>query len=151
MNFPYTAYSVEPTPTQPDVTVVYRPVIAIRIVGPAGETRFRGLLDSGADETVLPKALADVVGVVVDPLQTGTADSASGPMAVNYGRVTLELEKGRERYRWNTMVAIADQPWQEAILGHIGFLRHFDVEFRGEKRDVRLKRNRLPFESLGRK
>jgi hypothetical protein len=104
MNVPYTCYEIEPTPSQPGVTEIYRPVIPFRVIGPAAAAVFYGLLDSGADETMLPQALADLVGIVLDPSQTGTALTASGEMAVTYADVTFEIGQGRGKRRWRATV-----------------------------------------------
>lgn len=145
VNFRYGRYMVEPTPGRPGVSVVYRPIIPLRVVGTAGGATVYGLLDTGADETLLPQVVSDLVGIVVDPRHTGTILSASGEMTVTYGTVILEFGQGRERQRWQTMVGVVQQPWQEALLGHAGFLRYFDVTFLGGKREVRLSRNKVPF------
>lgn len=145
MKFPYAQYQVEPTPSDPGVTVIYRPVIPFRASSDAAGTVFYGLLDSGADETMLTRALAEAAGIVADTSQTSVAMSASGEIPVVYGRATLEVGRGKERFRWKTTVGIVDQPWQEAILGRRGFLQFFDVTFRGGKQEIILKRNRVPF------
>jgi hypothetical protein len=88
--------------------------------------------------------MADLVGIRIDPAQTGTVFSASGELEVVYGRVTLEIGRGRGRHRWVATVALADQAWQEAALGHLGFLRYFDASFLGGRREVRLRRNAVP-------
>jgi hypothetical protein len=141
MRFPYTAYEVESTPAQPHISVVYRPVIPFRVVGTGGAAVFYGLLDSGADETILPRAMAEFVGAVINPSQTALATSASGEMTVAYGKVTLEVGKGRGRYRWRAIVGVVDQPWEAAILGPAGFLHYFNAAFSWQKREVRLMRN----------
>ena len=143
MNFPYAAYEVEPTPSQPEESIIYRPIIPFRLTGSAGAAVFYGLLDTGADETLLPRAMAELVDVAVDLSPATTMLSASGEVEVVYGQVTLEVGRGRGRYRWQGTVGIVDQPWEEAVLGHAGFLRYFDVTFFGERREARLKRNRL--------
>lgn len=141
MKFSYRAYEVEPTAAQPNIAFVYRPVIPFRIIGSAAAVICYGLLDSGADETILPRAMADLVGIHVDTKQTSVATSASGEMTVAYGDATLEVGKGKGRYRWRTTVGVVDQPWQEAILGHAGFLHYFDALLSWGKSEIRLTRN----------
>ena len=147
MKFPYTQYDVEPTPSQPGVSVVFRPVIPFRLTGATAGAVFYGLLDSGADETLIPKEIADHIGVESISDQTGTILSASGEMPATYGAVSIEFGPESERYRWRAVVGIVDQPWKEALLGHIGFLRYFDVTFLGDDRAVQLARNTVPLPS----
>lgn len=147
MKFPYGQYDVEPTPSQPGVTVVYRPVIPVRLIGVSAAAVFYGLLDSGADETLIPQEVANLVGAERVSDQTGMILSASGEMPVTYGAVTIEFGLGPERYRWRATVGIVDQPWKEALLGHIGFLRYFDVTFLGGHRESQLTRNTVALPS----
>ncbi|MEX0678230.1 MAG: aspartyl protease family protein [Pirellulales bacterium] len=144
MRFAYGRYEVEPTPSQPGAAIIYRPVIPIRVIGFGADAVFYGLLDTGADETLLTEEMAELVGMEVDASRTAIVTSASGEMSVSYGDVTLEVGRGRARYRWRTTAGVVKQPWREAILGHMGFLRYFDVTFFGETREVRLTRNAMP-------
>lgn len=148
MNFPYTPYEVEPTPSQPGITIIYRPIIPVRLTGSIGTAVLYGLLDTGADETILTRAMAELVGIITEPLKTATVMSASGEMTVEYGEVIFEFGRGRGKAQWRAVVGIVDQPWAEAVLGHTAFLRYFDATFFGGKREVRLKRNgvKLPSE-----
>lgn len=145
MKFRYGRYEVDPTPAQPGVTVVYRPVIPLRLIGQSGGATFYGLLDTGADETLIPAAMAELVGLAVDPAQTSIVLSASGEMRVRYGEVTIEAGQGKVLHRWRTTVGVVEQTWNEALLGHAGFLRYFDVTLCGAKREVQLRRNTAPF------
>ena len=141
MRFPYVQYEVDPSPAEPGVIEVFRPVIPIRLIGRASSRLVRGLLDTGADESVIPMEFADRIGVIEAAVPDGTVLSASGEMPVTYGTLIIELASGVEHYRWNAVVGIVDQPLREALLGNIGFLRYFDVTFFGERREVRLTRN----------
>jgi len=53
VNFPFGQYEVAPSTAEPDLTVVFRPVIPVRVIGPASAAVIYGLLDTGADQTVL--------------------------------------------------------------------------------------------------
>jgi len=144
VNFPYGQYEVAPSTADPDLTVVFRPVIPVRVIGPAGAAAFYGLLDTGADQTVLPKALADLIGVTGNPARAATLLSASGEMSVTYTNVAFELGRGRGKVYWSATVAIIEEAWQEVVLGHAGFLEYFDATFFGVRRQVRLRRNTRP-------
>lgn len=53
MRFPYQGYPVRGIGAAYQ-TLVYRPTVPIRILGPGGEAVAYGLLDTGADDTLLP-------------------------------------------------------------------------------------------------
>ena len=121
------------------------PIIPFRVISDQGDAVLYGLLDTGADETLLPMAIAEVLGVNLDPRNRGTVLSASGEMSVVYGDISLEIGRGRARYRWHTTVGFLSQPLEEALLGHRGFLQYFDVSFLWVRKEIRLHRNAEPF------
>ena len=134
MKVKYKTYSVVPTATVPD-GIVHRPEIAIRIVGPARSTRVLALLDSGADETILPLDVAKRLDVRLSVESESHAIGVTGhPLSLMPGEVELEIAFGKERFRWKTLVSFAefeDSDAECAVLGHLGALRFFTVTFDG--------------------
>ena len=138
MRFPYIPFSVAPTPSHPDSTVTYRPYIPIRVVGPRGSARLDGLLDTGADETVLPRSITEVLGIDLDVGAQARFRGVGGQIVVvTYGRVELEVGTKSRWFRWPATVAFLDGR-ESAILGHSGFLEHFTASFSGQRRLVTL-------------
>jgi hypothetical protein len=58
--------------------------------------------------------------------------SAGGEVAVTHVQVAFELSQGEDRFRWPAVVGVAEQSWDEALLGFRGFLEYFDAFFRGQ-------------------
>ena len=145
MKFPYRRYSVTPTPAQLGETVISRPIIRFRLHCDSESALFWGLLDTGADETYITKEMADALGIVAS--ESFGIESASGRMTASYATVHLEVSDDTEQYQWPSVIGVIDQPWSEAILGHAGFLRYFDVTFLGKSSEVILQRNELAFQS----
>ena len=141
MRFAYGRYQVAPSPTRPGVTIISRPVIPVRLVGPAGAHVFYGLLDTGADETFITQEMADVLGVAIEKDAGYQIMSAGGEMDVRCGAISVQISQGKEQYSWPLTAGIVDRPWREAILGHAGFLEFFDAVFLGAKSQVVLTRN----------
>lgn len=137
MRFEYIAYSVQTTPTIPD-GVVYRPELTVRLIGPRGEFVVSALIDTGADETVLPRSMANILGVVPDDELAGHAQGVTGQfMSIAPGEIKIEIVGADFAYRWTTLVNFADFPNSEdecVILGHIGALEFFVIEFDGGNR-----------------
>jgi hypothetical protein len=123
------------------VTIISRPVIPVRLIGPAGSHVFHGLLDTGADETFITREMADVLGVAIKEDAGYDVMSASGDMAVRCGKLSIQLSQGDEEYRWPLTAGVVDRRWREAILGHAGFLEYFDATFLGAQGEVVLTRN----------
>lgn len=85
--------------------------------------------------------MAERLGVLIEDGPEYVIESAGGEVSVSYGAVTIKLTDGDERFNWETTVGITNQDWSEAILGHSGFLKYFDVLFRGQAHEVVLNRN----------
>lgn len=141
MKFEFIGYAVEESPAQSGAGVVFRPVIPVRILGPESRLLFRGLLDTGADETIITQAMAEVVGATPIANAEGRIISAGGEVRLSYARVGIELGSGPECYRWTATVGVAETEWDEALLGFPGFLEYFDALFLGHALQVELARN----------
>lgn len=129
MKFAYSKYTVVPSPAAPERTVLFRPVIPVRFLGPSASRNVYALLDTGADESYITESMAEKLGVT--PLSAGSSiiQSASGEMSVVYGRITVEIADEDDHFSFPITVGIVGEDWSEAILGHVGFLEHFDATF----------------------
>ena len=146
MQFPYQAepLSGPPPPSLPaTATVRWRPLVPVTLIGPTGKRRLfaRAVLDPGADDTVFPLAVAGLLGVVLRP------DSGHGlrwhgqGYPLRFGDVALELDDGRQVWRWSAVVGFSPAPLRYPLLGISGCLQFFDARFLGESRFVELETN----------
>lgn len=55
MRFDDVEREVDPLPGESGLQIVHEPIILVRFVGPAGAWLIRGLLDTGASMTLLPR------------------------------------------------------------------------------------------------
>ncbi len=135
MKFNYQSYAIRVSGTSRYV-MVYRPVIAVDVVGPNGVEELRGLVDTGADDTLLPDDLIESLGLVVIPGDTGIIKGIDGgKIPVQYARVNLILPG----YRWSARVGL--HGGFNTILGHAGFLEYFTATFNGQRRHLTLTPN----------
>jgi hypothetical protein len=136
MNFTYTKYLVEPTPTIPD-GIIHRPQVFLRIAGSKSDLFLLALVDTGADETIIPLSVADEIGIELDANKRSQASGVTGqPLELLPGRVELEILGESEAYRWSDTISFArfaDEEDECAILGHAGALRYFTATFDGER------------------
>jgi hypothetical protein len=145
MRFPYTPLRV----SQPIWTLSGRqtrpqPLLTVALVGPAATLAGRGLLDSGADDTVFPEDLAALVGIDLSTAVVGEVTGVSGvPVAVRFAEVRLRLTDGIEFREWPARVAFAAMPMRRPLFGFAGFLQFYDVVFRGAAEVVELTVNHL--------
>ncbi len=131
--FPYQWYGSNPTFGDPS-EFYFRPMLLVTIFGISGRFDTIGLVDTGAVETVIPMDYWDEVEPVFRPGEEGELDSANGtPIFTKYGTVDIATQLGDIIYRWSVKVGFSNER-DELVLGDLGFLRHFAVDFSCETR-----------------
>ena len=141
MIFPYHHYEVRPIPGQNE-GLIYRPMVPIHVSGPLGTQIIMGLVDTGSDVTVLPSFLLPLIGAAgIDAPEAEFRGVGGQTVTARYSRVELSLHHGDRIYRWPTEVGFLDGR-DVAILGHTGFLEHFNATFNSERHQLTLKSNK---------
>lgn len=126
MRFPYQNYPV-PGIGRPNA-IVRRPKVWIRAIGPIGDFSFYGLVDTGADDILLPDRFGQAMGVVIQPNMHAPVGGIIGAgMVARFGMIDLELRRGGTVYRWSALAGF--HPGNAAILGTLGMLEHFRASF----------------------
>ncbi len=146
MKFPYREY-ISQYPGATDYRLILRPVITLRIVGPESDARWDALVDTGADETLLPLSLAELLGIELDEESTSQAAGISGDeLTIYYGDVELEIAAQNKTVRWKSTVGFVEfgsSDDEVIILGHGGCLDYFTAIFDGENAELELVSNSL--------
>jgi predicted aspartyl protease len=141
MKFPYREY-LSTIPGSSDFRLILRPVISIGITGANGDARWDALVDTGADETLLPLPLAKLLGVSLDADLTSEAAGITGErLSIHYGDVEFRIVGDGVSIKWLTTVGFVDfgtNADQVIILGHGGCLDYFTANFNGEKSELEL-------------
>jgi len=127
---------VSAPPDGGDYLLILRPEIPLTVIGPASSGSFAALVDTGSDNTILPKSIAEPLGI---PLRVASGSSASAfggqRLSLLDGEATLQLEADGKVIRWPSELLFFDFPNIEdetVILGHAGFLDYFTATFDGE-------------------
>jgi hypothetical protein len=143
MRFPYLPLpSRRPIPSLGGTQVRHRPLVPVHLIGPGGSRLLDGNLDSGSDDTLFPMYLTPHLGIDLSGAAEGEAGAVGGlPIRYRYARVTLRVADGSEACQWDAIVGFIDAPLRWAILGHAGFLQHFDVQLLGDRREALLTPN----------
>lgn len=126
MRFPYT---VVRSPKD-------RPIIPVFVE--RGDRRLiLGILDTGADLTLLPYRVALELGVMLGRSQK--ISTATG-QRIDYrpGKVCLEIRSRSETIRWRTEVGFTAAELKVPVFGDKGFLEFFLSAFDGQLREVLL-------------
>ena len=143
MKFNYTAIvSIASDTGEP--MVLFRPEVGMRVHGPGGSRDFLALVDTGADNTILPESIAHDLDIPVHPCQGPAATAFGGQqITLSYADVELELVHDDGNLRWFPRVyfVCGDADQETIILGHQGFLDYFTATFDGEDCTVNLQPN----------
>lgn len=120
--------------------IVPRPLLAVKFTGPSGSHLYDGLLDTGADETILDPSIAPLIGIdLSQAVQRNVHLVGRGSIRCRYAPVKLRITDGiLETYEWDAIVGFAPFPLLRNLLGFGGFLQFFDANFRGAAEEVHL-------------
>ncbi len=113
-----------------------RPVIPISLSKNSVSIRYEALIDSGADFSILPAGLAEILKINLSKSPKIYFSSASGDVAEGViSEINLELEG--EVFK--TKVIFASLPQNVGILGQYGFFDKFVVKFDLIKEEIELR------------
>ncbi len=134
LTFPYQRIpGVQSSPAAPD-RGIYRPRIPLKISGPAREHVAVALVDTGADEIILPYNLAALLVIKLESRLHYLMGLSGKLVPVQYGMVRLQI--GRPdvgQFAWDAKAAFQEnRPYP--VLGYAGCLDRFSVNFDGPGR-----------------
>jgi hypothetical protein len=141
MKFPYLQYAIQDGPSD----YVFRPVIPVDLAGPDGEIDFYALVDTGSDDTLIPRYVADELGLGIDDDRVGEVTGIGGEkIPVAKADVELRVSDGDSAALWNASVGVigdGDGGGDYVILGHKSCLEFFTATFAGDGRTLELTPN----------
>ncbi len=139
MNFAYLRYVSEQNGA---TSHLYRPAIPVDLAGPHGEVDFYGLVDTGSDDTLIPRFLVRELGVTIDDSnRTKVRGIADEIVSIATAEMELRISDGFEFVSWQTKVGVIGEDDDESdfvILGHAGCLEFFTATFDGDRRALEL-------------
>jgi hypothetical protein len=131
MRFPYGRYTVQGTMPNA-ITLVFRPMVAVRVISPRGDRAVLCRVDTGADDTLLPHDIVKALGItgLSPPVNIG---GIGGSISAEFGTVDLEISDGRTAYRWRARVGFHSSRLDTCtpVVGLKGFLQYFTATFDG--------------------
>jgi aspartyl protease len=115
------------------------PVVLVRIHGPAGFADVYGLVDSGAEHTVLSLRLFRMLGL-------STAGATDVQVIGVGGHATrghlLDVEYQLQRHRWTAPAIFSAAVDSQMIFGQEGFFEFFNVTFKRHQSIMDIRRAR---------
>jgi hypothetical protein len=144
MKFPYSvALSLDPDTG--DGMFLLRPQVEVRIWGPSGFRNYLAQVDTGADNTIFPRAAAIALGIPLQAPRGSLTKSFGGhTLAFELGDAEIEIADSNETIRWQQRVQFFDfsaDDEEVAVLGHVGFLEYSTAIFDGELATLKLDPN----------
>lgn len=134
---------------RPDGRVVKSPSIPVTLIGKMIKYDVIGLIDSGADISVIPRDMADLLGLDLKNKSIEESRGIGGKVRTieTSMKIIVEGKKSHEKYSLTLPVnVILDGDPPPLLLGRAGFFDNFVITFDESKQKVKLKKinpNRL--------
>ncbi|MBR9691467.1 hypothetical protein GOV06_01650 [Candidatus Woesearchaeota archaeon] len=125
-----------------DGTLRKAPFIPVHVTNKFGRSmEVIALLDSGADYTVVPKDLAELLGLKESKKENDTG-GIGGKVKVRNSRLRFRLKGNRENYPLDVPALILQDKNEDVplLLGRHGFFEHFHITFKQDKEKIVLKK-----------
>jgi len=124
-----------------DKTLRHAPFIPVLAHSAEGKLlEIIALVDSGADNIVIPRDLAEILGLKLgDALETA---GIGGKVPVRKASFTFTVKQGREAHSVTATALVLMDSGQDIplILGRNGFFEQFDITFRQKEEKLVLKK-----------
>ena len=115
------------------------PYIPIEIKGNSYWIQTMALLDSGADISIIPKDLAELLGLDLTGEKT-KANGIGGEITVINSRVLVRIKNPHEKYEFEIPIQIIlEETKAPPIIGRDGFFDKFIIEFNHYEEKIKLK------------
>lgn len=86
--------------------LLMRPEIPVTVIGSRGSVTYSALVDTGADNVVFPRSVADELGIELHPSERCQATGfGGGTVSLLSGQATLEIGDAQERLAFSSMIA----------------------------------------------
>ena len=126
-----------------DKSDIKSPSFSVTLWGAGQRYEFVALLDSGADVSVIPKDVAELLGLDLNWAKE-EARGIGGKVFAIQTNMNIELGKPHEKYSFRIPVkVILDNGEEELpiILGRVGFFDKFVITFDQKNEKITLKKN----------
>lgn len=125
-----------------DGTLNKAPYIPVYLRNNKGKLiKVAGLLDSGADNTVIPEDLAKILGLKEEDNSEDTTKGIGGKVKTSKSKLHLRVKNSRESYAFDIPVLILKDNKSDVplLLGRQGFFENFHITFKQKDEKIVLK------------
>jgi hypothetical protein len=142
--------TLQPIPSLGNQFLRRKPIIPIVAVGPTRQLVGDVLVDTGADDIVLPLDWAKRIGIDVNKIQSRAAGTVAGLVRtpILYSTIILRLTDGNQVCRWRAMVGFAQLAIPYGLFGIANGIEYFQTTFNfAQRRLEMLPQPHLPLTS----
>lgn len=113
------------------------PILPIRLYGPKKSVEIRAIVDSGAEHNAFGIDVAQEIGLDLERAEPFSIVGFGHEPVTGY-REIIELQL--RRFRWPAPAVFVDAPNQFNVVGQAGFFAFFNVDFRYQEKEMRIRR-----------
>ncbi len=129
---------------RPDGRIVKSPSIPVTLVGKGAQYDAIGLLDSGADISLMPKDLAILLGLDIENKSADESRGIGGRVRTirTVVPIVVEAKRGHEKHHLSLPInVLLDGEAPPLLLGRAGFFDRFIITFDEAAQKITLKKN----------
>lgn len=125
-----------------DGSVIRRPIIPITLSHDGKVVTVEAIIDSGSDYSLIPKEIAEDLGLVLGKSLTEICGIGDGKCKTVQSNVNVMVTDGRKTVRLLNMPigVLAEGEIEEILIGRIPFFAEFDVTFAENSNRIELIR-----------
>ncbi|MBI2667875.1 aspartyl protease family protein [Candidatus Woesearchaeota archaeon] len=119
------------------------PAIPITLIGSKDKIDIIGLLDSGADYSVIPKDMAEILGLDLSSKSEEIGGIGGNVKAIKT-KMKINISKGRENYTFLIGVYAVEDDMKDdfpILIGREDFFDKFKITFIESKKKIYIKRD----------
>jgi gag-polyprotein putative aspartyl protease len=110
---------------------ILRPLIPLWIRGPRQVPEQVALVDTGADDVLIPHYLGVRLGLALRPENRVLYSGVTGSVLAYPERINLMITDGATHHIWSATIYVHEGGNMQVLLGRSGFLEHFTATFNG--------------------
>ncbi|MBU0684872.1 MAG: retropepsin-like aspartic protease [Thermoplasmatota archaeon] len=135
MNFKYKALPRKGGPPRKT------PTIPVTFIGPSDTVEIMAILDSGADISVLPLEVGQLLGLDLTK-DKGPCGGIGGEVETAEDHVRVRVFQGHENYSFDIPVKVVLDPESNipVLIGREGFFEEFEITFDERRERISLKK-----------
>ena len=124
-----------------DGNIIKTPSVPVTLIGPSGlRIEFTALIDSGADISVIPQDVAELLDINMKT-DKDKSRGIGGEVNVVNKKMNINIKKGHEDYTFTIPIQVLlGNHRVPVLLGRSGFFDEFSILFEQDKERISLKK-----------